>query len=55
MFVKPKEGLQVRDPVTLQVLPYEGCEVQPSSFWVRRLKSGDVVEVPHHPEIEVKP
>lgn len=44
MFVQPKQGLQVRDPVSYQPLPPEGAEVPRDSYWLRRLRSGDVVE-----------
>jgi hypothetical protein len=43
MFVKPKPGLTVRDPDTRAALPPEGREVQPTTWWLRRVKSGDVV------------
>jgi len=43
--VKPaKEGLIVRDPVTMQPLPPHGKAVPRNSYWLRRLKAGDVVE-----------
>ncbi|WP_425404622.1 DUF2635 domain-containing protein [Hwanghaeella sp.] len=44
MFVKPKEGLAVRDPQKGDYLPAEGREVTPSQWWSRRLKDGDVTE-----------
>lgn len=43
MFVKPKAGVLVRDPVTLQHLPESGRDVEPSSYWQRRQAAGDVV------------
>jgi hypothetical protein len=43
MFVKPKPGLAVRDPDTRAVLPPEGGEVKPTTWWLRRVKSRDVV------------
>ena len=43
MFVKPKTGSQVRDPVTKRHLPSEGKEVPSTTYWVRRLADGDVV------------
>lgn len=43
MFVRPAEGLQVRDPATKRLLPSDGKEVPESSYWLRRLKCGDVV------------
>lgn len=42
MFVKPKDGLSVRDPVKGTLLPAEGAEVRDSVFWRRRLRDGDV-------------
>lgn len=65
MFVKPAPGLLVRDPVTKFPLPAEGREVQPTSYWMRRIASGDVelTEAPeesaledsyHHDSDEVK-
>lgn len=38
-------GTIVRDPVTRQVLPDEGAEVEMTTYWLRRLAQGDVVEV----------
>ncbi len=45
MFVKPGDGLQVRDPVTKALLPAEGKEVPETIYWTRRVNSGDVVRV----------
>ena len=45
VFLKPKPGLLVRDPTTLQPLPESGREVAPNSYWQRRLLAGDVVLV----------
>ncbi|WP_392563205.1 DUF2635 domain-containing protein (plasmid) [Orbus sturtevantii] len=42
MFVKPKEGRTIRDPVTKEILPENGATVQKSPFWLRRLRDGDV-------------
>ncbi len=43
--VKPKEGLMVRDPETREPLKSAG-EVKPrNSYWLRRLKEQDVLEV----------
>lgn len=44
MFVKPKPGLQIRDPDLKDLLPTEGREVQESHYWTRRLRDGDVVK-----------
>lgn len=44
MFVKPSApGLLVRDPVSKRPLPAEGGEVPESTYWLRRLRAGDVV------------
>lgn len=61
MFLKPQAGLIVRDPVTKQALPEDGKRVQPSSFWLRRIAEGSVVEVtqpevtPPQPIVDVEP
>jgi hypothetical protein len=44
MFVKPAPGRAVRDPHTYQLLPDDGRNVPDDSFWLRRLRDGDVVE-----------
>jgi hypothetical protein len=43
LFVKPAEGLKVRDPDTRRHLPEEGAAVPRSTYWLRRLRDGDVV------------
>lgn len=43
MFVKPNDGLSVRDPVKGIPLPKEGAEVPDNTFWQRRLRDNDVV------------
>lgn len=46
MNLKPsKPDLIVRDPQTSEPLPAAGAEKPLSTFWRRRLKVGDVVEV----------
>lgn len=46
MRVKPTvEGAVIRDPVTLQPLPAEGGDVPENSFWLRRLRAGEIVRV----------
>lgn len=42
MFVKPKDGLIVRDPATKRIIAAEGSEVPQSGYWMRRLRDGDV-------------
>lgn len=46
MFVKPKDGLSVRCPVRGEALPKSGANVPDNMFWRRRLKDGDVSQVP---------
>jgi hypothetical protein len=43
MFVKPAPGLKVRDPISFLHIPETGKEVPESSYWYRRLRSGDIV------------
>ncbi len=45
MFVKPRAGVKVRDPQSaiLAHIPETGCDVPESSYWIRRIRSGDVV------------
>jgi len=42
-FLKPAEGMKVRDPLTLVELPASGRRVRMSSYWRRRLLDGDVL------------
>ncbi|AWQ53423.1 hypothetical protein BH367_15675 [Klebsiella pneumoniae] len=46
MFVKPKDGISVRCPVRGEPLPKDGAEVPDNTFWRRRMKDGDVSQVP---------
>lgn len=43
MYVKPAEGLIVRDPVTGNPLPADGDHVPRISYWLRRQADGDVI------------
>lgn len=54
MQVKPASGLVVRDPGTLEPLPAEGGAVELTTYWQRRLRDGDVVEVTTPPVAETK-
>jgi hypothetical protein len=49
MFVIPAPGLKIPDPAMRGTpdyyLPAEGREVQPSDYWTRRLRDGDVSEL----------
>ena len=42
-FVKPADGLKVRDPKTGQHLPNDGAEVELTPYWNRRLRDGDIL------------
>lgn len=42
-------GSVVRMPVTAYALPEDGAEVEMNTYWHRRLRDGDVVEVPPAP------
>ena len=55
MFVKPKKGLKILRPDTRTVLSEVGEHVPKTSFWLRRLKQGDVsVERLDAPKPEAK-
>jgi hypothetical protein len=44
MFLKPaRPGLIVRDPISMLPLPEDGADKPESSYWVRRMADGDVV------------
>ncbi len=44
MIVRPsKEGIVIRDPRTKKKLPPEGARVPDTSFWRRRILSGEVI------------
>lgn len=45
VFLKPNEGIKVRDPHTGNYLPEDGAEVELNTYWQRRLNDGDIVEV----------
>lgn len=63
IFVKPGEFGSVRDPITMRMLKDEGEFKPRNSYWMRRVKQGDVVltnEVrtspkESKPKTEVKP
>jgi len=42
MFVKPKDGRSVHDPVRGDLLPEEGRNVEESQYWYRREIDGDI-------------
>ncbi|MGE4292390.1 MAG: DUF2635 domain-containing protein [Desulfovibrio sp.] len=45
IFIRPVDGRRVLDPVTKEPLPLEGKRVEKSSYWLRRLTSGEVETV----------
>ncbi|EMQ4857607.1 DUF2635 domain-containing protein [Morganella sp. B601] len=45
LYLKPVAGLTVRDPETLQPLAEKGERKPRTTYWLRRLKDGDVTEV----------
>lgn len=53
IFIKPAEGRLVRDPLNKTYLPADGADVAVSTYWLRRLKSGEVLEV--KPPVKIAP
>ena len=45
--LKPASGCLVRHPGTYQQLAADGESVEMKSFWLRKLRDGDVIEVPN--------
>ncbi|CAB5645904.1 DUF2635 domain-containing protein [Providencia hangzhouensis] len=45
IYIKPTEGLTVRDPETYQPLSIKGEKKPRNTYWLRRLKDGDVVHI----------
>jgi len=48
--LKPKDRQKVNDPEAHAHLPAEGRRVAVNSYWLRRLKDGDVIEVASNQE-----
>ena len=44
--IKPKEGLKVPHPMSQKFLHPDGEMVIRSSYWIRRLRDGEVEEIP---------
>lgn len=42
MLIKPVNGRSVPDPARGDILPEKGRNVEPSSYWCRRLVEGDI-------------
>lgn len=49
LYLKPAPGVTVRDPETLQPLAEKGERKPRTTYWLRRLKDGDVTEVQSGP------
>ena len=49
MFLIPNKGRTVPDPVRGDVLPPAGRNVEPSTYWYRRLAAGDVRQQDNSP------
>ena len=45
-YLRPVKGRLVRDPNTQAPLSAEGVRKPRNTYWVRRLRAGDVVELP---------
>ena len=45
LFLKPKAGLKIPRPDTGRALAPEGEYVPKSTYWLRRIADGDVMEV----------
>lgn len=43
--IKPRENVQVRDPLTGRALKTRGEKKPRTSYWLRRLRDGDVILV----------
>lgn len=44
IFIIPKQGLKVIDPLTRTPIASEGQNVEKTVYWQRRILSGDVVQ-----------
>lgn len=55
IFLKPnKPGLIVRNPINGLPLPASGLTVELNSYWRRRLRDGDVVELRQPKQLKQK-
>jgi hypothetical protein len=43
-YLIPKDGRNVRDPLTGKALPAEGASKPKTAYWIRRVRDGDVDE-----------
>lgn len=56
-YIKPGEGLVVRQPHNGRPLPAEGAEVEWNRYWMRRMADGSVVKAtpPKQPKAKATP
>jgi hypothetical protein len=54
MYLKPAPGLRIVDPLLRDFLPDDGRCVEPSDYWHRRLRDGDVVPAPNPAEAQAE-
>jgi hypothetical protein len=52
MWVKPRVGLKIRDPLTQRHVPDCGIAVEDNTFWRRRMQEGDVSVTNSIPSID---
>jgi Protein of unknown function (DUF2635) len=43
IFIKPAEGLTIRDPKSRMQIPEDGKLVKRDTYWMRRIHDGDVI------------
>uniref|UniRef100_UPI0035C6BA69 DUF2635 domain-containing protein n=1 Tax=Serratia quinivorans TaxID=137545 RepID=UPI0035C6BA69 len=48
MYLIPNKGRSIPDPDRGDFLPAEGRNVEPSSYWIRRLAANDVRKMKNH-------
>ena len=53
MFVKPRAGFKIRDPIRKDLIPADGREVNDDDlYWIRLLHDGDVVRAEPRKTVE---
>jgi len=50
IFLKPTTDPSVKDPKTMARMPQEGAWYPQNSYWVRRIKGGDVIAILNPPK-----
>ena len=51
--IKPRAGVLVPYPMSNKMLNKDGADVEKSSYWLRRIKDGDVIEIKPEPKQEI--